>query len=99
MVFLRPVVIRNQDESNALTSDRYDFMRQKQVNSQPESSVVLNKVNAAPVLDPLKLSNQLTMPPVKQPLDDPNAPAPTVLMPGTSGYAPKLAPQAAPKAP
>ena len=99
MVFLRPVVIRNQDDSNALTSDRYDFMRQKQVNSQPESSVVLNKVNAAPVLDPLKLSNQLTMPPVKQPLDDPNAPAPTVLMPGTSGYAPKLAPQAAPKAP
>ncbi|WP_290902882.1 type II secretion system secretin GspD [Aquabacterium sp.] len=99
MVFLRPVVIRNQDDSNALTSDRYDFMRQKQVNSQPESSVVLNKVNAAPVLDPLKLSNQLTMPPVKQPLDDPNAPAPTVLMPGTSGYAPKLAPQTAPKAP
>ncbi len=99
MVFLRPVVIRNQDDSNALTSDRYDFMRQKQVNSQPESSVVLNKVNAAPVLDPLKLSNQLTMPPVKQPLDDPNAPAPTVLMPGASGYAPKLAPQAAPKAP
>jgi general secretion pathway protein D len=99
MVFLRPVVIRNQDDANVMTSDRYDYMRQRQLNSQPESSVVLNKVNAAPVLDPLKLSNQLTMPPVKQPLDDPNAPAPTVLMPGASGYAPKLAPQAAPKAP
>jgi len=99
MVFLRPVVIRNQDDANVMTSDRYDYMRQKQVNSQPESSVLLNKVNAAPVLDPLKLSNQLTMPSVKQPLDDPNAPAPTVLMPGTSGYAPKLAPQADPKAP
>ena len=99
MVFLRPVVIRNQDDANVMTSDRYDYMRQKQVNSQPESSVLLNKVNAAPVLDPLKLSNQLTMPSVKQPLDDPNAPAPTVLMPGASGYAPKLAPQADPKAP
>ena len=99
MVFLRPVVIRNQDDANVMTSDRYDYMRQRQINSQPESSVVLNKVDAAPVLDPLKLSNQLTMPSVKQPLDDPSAPAPTVLMPGTSGYAPKLAPQADPKAP
>jgi len=99
MVFLRPVVIRNQDDSNTLTSDRYDYMRQRQLNTQPESSIVLNKVNSAPLLDPLKLSNQLTMPPVKQPLDDPNAPAPTVLMPGASGYAPKLAPQADPKAP
>ena len=99
MVFLRPVVIRNQDDANALTSDRYDYMRQRQINSQPEPSAALNKIDAAPVLDPLKLSNQLTMPSVKQPLDDPNASAPTVLMPGTSGYAPKLAPQAAPKAP
>ena len=99
MVFLRPVVIRNQDDSNALTMNRYDYMRQRQVDSQPEPNIVLNKVNAAPVLDPLKLSNQLTMPSVKQPLDDPNAPAPTVLMPGTSGYAPKLAPEAQPKAP
>ena len=93
MVFLRPVVIRSQDDSNALTLDRYDFMRQKQISGQPDPSVLTNKVNAAPVLDPLKLSNQLTMPPVKQPLDDPNAPAPTVVMPGDSRYAPKLAPQ------
>jgi general secretion pathway protein D len=80
MVFLRPVVIRNQDDSNALTSDRYDFMRQKQVNGQPEPSVVLNKVDGAPVMDPLKLSNKLTMPPdVSKPtkpvsLDKPMAP-------------------------
>jgi general secretion pathway protein D len=92
MVFLRPVVIRNQDESNALTSDRYDYMRQKQANSQPESSILLNKVNAAPEMDPLKLSNRLSMPSVRQPLDDPNAPAPTVVMPGNSGFAPKLVP-------
>ncbi|MCH8179000.1 MAG: type II secretion system secretin GspD [Proteobacteria bacterium] len=103
MVFLRPVVIRSQDDSNALTLDRYEFMRQKQVTGQPDASVLMNKVNGAPVLDPLKLSNQLTMPPVKQPLDDPNAPQPTVVMPGDSRYAPKLAPQSQqptePKAP
>ncbi len=77
MVFLRPVVIRNQEDSNALTSDRYDFMRQKQVNGQPEPSIVLNKVDAAPVMDPLKLSNKLSMPPVPPkavPVDEPQAP-------------------------
>jgi general secretion pathway protein D len=99
MVFLRPVVIRNQDDANTMTSDRYDYMRQRQISGQPEASVLLNKVNAAPVLDPLKLSNQLTMPSVRQPLDDPGAPAPTVVMPGASGYAPKLTPQVQPKAP
>ena len=97
MVFLRPVVIRSPDVSNALTLDRYEFMRQKQADAQPESSIVLNKVNAAPQLDPLKLSNQLTMPSVRQPLDDPNAPQPNVVMPADSGYAPKLTPQTAPQ--
>jgi general secretion pathway protein D len=92
MVFLRPVVIRNQDAGNAITLDRYEFMRQRQADSQPESSVILNKVNGAAQMDPLKLSNQLSMPSVTQPLDDPNAPAPTVVMPSDSRYTPKLTP-------
>lgn len=92
MVFLRPVVIRDQDASNAITLDRYEFMRQKQADSQPQASTVLNKVNGAPQLDPLKLTNQLTLPSVSQPLDAPNAPQPTVVMPADSGYAPRLAP-------
>jgi general secretion pathway protein D len=58
----------------------------------PDKSYVL-PINEAPQLDPLKLSNKLSMPSVRQPLDDPNAPAPTVVMPSTSGFAPKLAPQ------
>jgi general secretion pathway protein D len=98
MVFLRPVVIRNQDESNRITLDRYDFMRQKQANSAPEPSVVLGKVKGTPEMDPLKLSNQLSMPSVRQPLDDPNAPAPTVMMPDGSGYAPRLVPVPTPPA-
>jgi general secretion pathway protein D len=96
MVFLRPVVIRNQDESNRITLDRYDFMRQKQAGTQPEPSTVLNKVNSAPEMDPLKLSNELSMPSVRQPLDDPNAPQPNVVMPAGSGYVPKLVPVPAP---
>jgi general secretion pathway protein D len=97
MVFLRPVVMRNQDESNRITLDRYDFMRQKQANTQPDPSIVLNKVNSAPEMDPLKFNKQLPMPSVRQPLDDPNAPQPNVMMPGDSGYVPKLAPVPASK--
>jgi general secretion pathway protein D len=96
MVFLRPVVMRSQDASNQLTLDRYDYMRQRQDDTQPQPSALL-KVNEAPTMDPLKISNQLSMPSVRQPLDDPNAPAPTVVMPADSGFAPKLAPQNAPQ--
>ena len=91
MVFLRPIVLRSQEASNALSLDRYDYMRKLQVDSKPEPSTLM-RINDVPVLDPLKLSNQLSMPSVRQPLDDPNAPAPTVVMPADSGFAPKLTP-------
>jgi len=91
MVFLRPIVMRTQETANAFTLDRYDYMRNKQIESAPPHSTLL-RINEAPVLDPLKLSNNLSMPSVRQPLDDPNAPAPTVVMPADSGFAPKLTP-------
>ncbi|MBI5924370.1 MAG: type II secretion system secretin GspD [Aquabacterium sp.] len=94
MVFLRPVVMRTQDDSNALTMDRYEYMRNAQQELSQEGRVRMSS-SEGPVLDPLKLSNKLTMPSVRQPMDDPNAPAPTVVMPRDSGYAPKLAPQPA----
>ena len=83
--------MRNQDAANALTLDRYEFMRQRQINSTPQASALMG-INEVPVMDPLKLSNRLSMPSVQQPLDDPNAPAPTVVMPVESGYAPRLVP-------
>ena len=81
MVFLRPVVMRDQDGANAITLDRYEFMRQKQLNAQPDPSRVLGAVNSAPVMEPLKLSQELMVPSLRQPLDDPQAPEPTVVMP------------------
>ncbi len=96
MVFLRPVVMRSQDASNAVTLDRYDFMRQRQEQVAPTPSSVL-LVNEAATLEPLKLSNKLSMPSVRQPLDEPSAPAPTVVMPADSGFVPRLTPQAAPQ--
>ena len=51
MVFLRPVVVRDAAQSDALSLDRYDLMRGKQETSQPAPSVV-TPVNAGPVMPP-----------------------------------------------
>ena len=93
MVFLRPVVMRGEEATNAVTLDRYDYMRQRQLAGQPSSWAL--PINSAPVLDPLKLSNDLSPPSVRQPLDLPGAPEPTVVMPPNSGYSPRLAPSTA----
>jgi len=92
MVFLHPVVMRTQGDSNAITLDRYEYMRQRQTEVSSDKPVNV-PLNEGPQFDPLKLSNKLTMPSVRQPLDDPNAPAPTVVMPAESGFTPKLVPQ------
>ena len=94
MVFLRPVVVRDQDASNSLTMDRYDYMRRRQAGSTTDDRKDGDAVTIQPpMLDPLRFSNRLTMPSVRQPLDEPNAPPPTVVMPADSGFTPKLAPQ------
>jgi len=49
LVFLRPVVMRTQDDANALTLDRYDMIRARQQDGQPKPSSVLG-INEAPVL-------------------------------------------------
>ena len=49
MVFLRPIVIRDAQQSDALSLDRYDLMRIKQQNSQPLPSVLV-PVEGAPVM-------------------------------------------------
>ncbi|WP_235834989.1 type II secretion system secretin GspD [Piscinibacter terrae] len=53
MVFLRPIIVRTQDASNALTMDRYDAIRGLQQNTQPNHSIVV-PVNEAPVIPPIQ---------------------------------------------
>jgi general secretion pathway protein D len=77
MVFLRPVVVRNQQQSDALSLDRYDLMRAAQSQQQPGPSRVHN-INEAPSLPSLDLSN-------------PRAPLP-LLTPGLPGAAVPPAP-------
>jgi general secretion pathway protein D len=53
MVFLRPVVVRDTAQSDALSLDRYDLMRGKQEAAQPSSSIV-TPINAGPVMPPAR---------------------------------------------
>jgi general secretion pathway protein D len=70
MVFLRPVVVRDAAQSDALSLDRYELMRGKQQQTQPLPSVV-TPVNGGPL-----------MPPAAHPEPTPGAPpVPPSLMP------------------
>ncbi|HEX8404799.1 MAG TPA: type II secretion system secretin GspD, partial [Duganella sp.] len=53
MVFLRPVVIRNQEQSTSLATDRYDYMRTSQEAIKPPQSVLVEDLGQ-PVLPPLR---------------------------------------------
>jgi len=54
MVFLRPVVIRDQLSGDAITADRYDALRALQQNVQPaQDNPMLRGVTDSPVLPPL----------------------------------------------
>jgi general secretion pathway protein D len=53
MVFLRPVVIRTQQDATDLTLDRYDSIRAQQKDAQPERSRLM-QINEAPVIPPLR---------------------------------------------
>jgi general secretion pathway protein D len=49
MVFLRPVVVRNEDQAQSIVTNRYDYMRQLQQDNQPERRFGLPNMEA-PVL-------------------------------------------------
>lgn len=53
MVFLRPTVIRNNEQSVSLATDRYDYIRNAEINSQPTQSDLLPNVST-PALPPLQ---------------------------------------------
>ena len=56
MVFLRPIVVRDLNDSHALSMDRYDMMRATQINTQPNPGLI----------QPL----QAPVPPAIRPQDD-----------------------------
>ncbi len=87
MVFLRPVVMRTQDEANALTLDRYDFIRQQQLGTKPEPSRLLGNIDTNAV-DELKLSRDLAPVAPRPTLENPTAGSTTRLVPVKPAQAP-----------
>jgi general secretion pathway protein D len=75
MVFLRPVVVRDSAQSDALSIDRYDLMRTKQQNTQPAPSGLLRGVEGAPILP------ELARPPATRNTSAPLVPAPATTAP------------------
>ncbi|MFL6680844.1 MAG: type II secretion system secretin GspD [Burkholderiaceae bacterium] len=63
MLFLRPIVMRDQSDVNKLTVDRYNAIRQQQQSFQPDTSWVM-RINDTPVVPPVKADTQV----------DPNVP-------------------------
>jgi general secretion pathway protein D len=53
MVFLRPVVVRDNNVSNTLAYDRYEAIRSIQSRSQPAEHIFLNNIKDAPMVPPL----------------------------------------------
>ena len=58
MLFLRPIVMRDQSDSNKLTVDRYNAIREQQQSFQPDKSWVM-RINDTPVVPQVKPDTQV----------------------------------------
>ncbi|MFZ5543571.1 MAG: type II secretion system secretin GspD [Pseudomonadota bacterium] len=81
MVFLRPVVLRDQAAANAMSSDRYDFVRNQQLGTKPETRATL-PISGVPVLPDTGTVQQ------GRPLMAPAASAPSASAPASAPSAP-----------
>jgi len=89
MVFLRPTVVRSNDQSINLAADRYDLIRNVQQNSQPSQTPLMPPMEA-PVLPVLQNGQPAGGNMVRSPLSAPNLPAPVSTAPPTPPSAPAL---------
>jgi general secretion pathway protein D len=53
MVFLRPVVVRSKEQNNAISLDRYEYMRALGASTRPDDDGILLRNLGAPELPPL----------------------------------------------
>jgi general secretion pathway protein D len=74
MVFLRPTIIRSNEQNVSLSGDRYDYIRNAEIAGQPERTIVLPNMDA-PQLPPLQDGRMVGGPMAKQ--AEPGAPSNT----------------------
>ncbi len=94
MVFLRPVVMRDQNTSNKISLDRYDFIRAQQLESQPPPSSIL-RINESPVLPQIR-PGEVGPTGAPRPLGDTSAPPPP-MAPSVAPSLPAPVPAPVPK--
>jgi len=86
MVFLRPVIVRSKEDSNAIAMDRYNYMRSSGIDAQPPSAgALINELGTPvlPVLDngqPAPGGAMVTVPP-KPPVSTPATTTAPVITP------------------
>jgi len=83
MVFLRPVVVRNQEQSSSLAADRYDYMRAAERAVKPDDTILLKNLGQ-PMLPPLVNGQPVGGGQIASPVP----PAPMPVRPGQPGFAP-----------
>jgi len=74
MVFLRPIIMRSQDMSNALTAERYQYMRQEQQRIDPDANFLL-PIDGGNRLPKLDLPSSVMVPSPFEPRQAPTTPA------------------------
>jgi general secretion pathway protein D len=89
MVFLRPTIIRSNEQSVSLAGDRYDYIRNAEIDGRPERTAVLPNMDAAQ-LPPLQDGRMVGGPLVQQAQSG---------VKQTEPVAPASAPQALPQNP
>jgi general secretion pathway protein D len=77
MVFLRPTVIRSNEHSVNVAGDRYNYIRNAEINAQPAQTMVLPNLGA-PLLPPLE-GGRLLEGPLYNPIPPNNANVPPML--------------------
>ncbi len=80
MIFLRPVIVRNKEQSGSLAADRYDYMRTAETAAVPATGNLMLKDLGTPVLPALQDGqpvggNMVTRPVPAAPLPPKGAPA------------------------
>src|SRR5450830_1142774 len=80
MIFLRPVIVRNKEQSGSLAADRYDYMRSAETAAVPATGNLMLKDLGTPVLPALQDGqpvggNIVTRPVPPAPTPPPGAPA------------------------
>lgn len=85
MIFLRPVVLRDADQTDLLSLDRYEQMRSQQIGAQPTPSIV-TPVNSSVVMPPAVGAPQPGPSPAPAPGEPPHAPATTPAVPAPLGH-------------